>query len=106
KTKNTDLIRLTDDAKAQREFLRQHSVLDVLRRWPATLDAAALVESLRPLQPRLYDIANGDDGQDELHLTVQSYWYHHHNQLTPGIASNYLTGIQPGETVRLYPHHN
>jgi sulfite reductase (NADPH) flavoprotein alpha-component len=105
-TKNTDLVRLTDDAKAQREFLRQHSVLDVLRRWPATVDAAALVESLRPLQPRLYDIANWDESQDELHLTVQSYWYHHRDQLIPGIASNYLAGIQPGETVRLYPHHN
>jgi sulfite reductase (NADPH) flavoprotein alpha-component len=105
KTKNTDLIRLTDDAKAQREFLRQHSVLDVLRRWPATVDAAALVESLRPLQPRLYDIANWDEN-GELHLTVQSYWYHHRDQLIPGIASNYLAGIQPGETVRLYPHHN
>ncbi len=105
-TKNADLVRLTDDAKAQREFLRQHSVLDVLRRWSTTLDAAGLVENLRPLQPRLYDIANWDESHDELHLTVQSYWYHHRDQLIPGIASNYLTVIQPGETVRLYPHHN
>lgn len=104
--KDAELARLRDDAKAQREFLRQHSVLAVLRRWSATVDAAALVESLRPLQPRLYDIANWDDSQDELHLTVQSYWYLHRDQLISGIASHYLTGIQPGETVRLYPHYN
>jgi sulfite reductase (NADPH) flavoprotein alpha-component len=115
------VIELTDDeelrqihanSKTQREFLRTRSVLEILRRRPVSLNASALVAALRPLQPRLYDIAN-TPGDDELHLTVQSYWYPHPSQGGPhtnaqvaGIASRYLTQLQPGERVRLYPHHN
>jgi sulfite reductase (NADPH) flavoprotein alpha-component len=111
-TEDAQLQEINGNSKTQREFLRTCSVLDILRRYPSALDAPALAATLRPLQPRLYDIANAP-GDDELHLTVQTYWYPHPNQGYPhidaqiaGIASRYLTQLQPGERVRLYPHHN
>lgn len=104
------LQRLTADSKALREYLRKTSVLDILRDHATALDAATLVANLRPLQPRLYDIANAP-GDDELHLTVKNYWYPHpgpahSGRAVSGIASRYLIELQPGEQVRLYPHHN
>ncbi len=111
-TGDAQLQQINANSKAQRELLRASSVLDILRQYPATLDTHALTAALRPLQPRLYDIANAP-GDDELHLTVQTYWYPHPGSASSprtapegGIASRYLTQLQPGERVRLYPHHN
>lgn len=109
-TEDAQLQQINDNSKTQRELLRTTSLMDILRRYPAGLDAGALAATLRPLQPRLYDIANAP-GDDELHLTVQTYWYPNLNPPQPGaqvggIASRYLTQLQPGERVRLYPHHN
>ncbi len=109
-TADAGLQQLNANPKAQRELLRSVSVLDILRRYPATPDTQTLTAALRPLQPRLYDIANAP-GDDELHLTVQTYWYPHPGRaradaLEGGVASRYLTQLQPGERVRLYPHYN
>ncbi len=95
------------ETKARREFLRNTQILDLLRRYPANPEAQQLVDSLRPLQPRLYDIANftGPDS-DELHLTVKRFRYEMNQSTLDGIASDYLRQLQPGETLRVYPHHN
>lgn len=92
---------------AQRAFLRRHQVLDVLRRYPGRADAQALVNALRPLQPRLYDVANSMAAiDDELHLTVKQYRYDFEGRSETGVSSRYLIDLQPGDRVRLYPHIN
>lgn len=95
------------DAKQRRAFLKQQQLLDLLQTYPATADAQHLVDSLRPLQPRLYDVANlVNEGTDEIHLLVQAYEYVMNNKSVRGIASDYLLHIQPGENIFIYPHHN
>ncbi len=95
------------ETKARREFLRNIQILDLLRRYPANPEAQHLVDNLRPLQPRLYDIANfTTPDSDELHLTVKRFRYEMNQATQDGIASDYLRQLQPGETVRVYPHHN
>src|SRR5690606_15933322 len=79
---------LESDAQAQRQSLSRHQVRDFLRKFPATPAPQAFVDSLRPLQPRLYDMANEPGvGEDELHLTVKCYQYAMGERLETGIAS-------------------
>ncbi|MBM7333415.1 MAG: sulfite reductase flavoprotein subunit alpha [Alcanivorax sp.] len=98
---------LENGARDQRAFLRRHQVLDILHHYPARPEAAALVDALRPLQPRLYDLANSLDVEsDALHLTAKLFRYPFEGRLETGIASRYLLNLQPGDPVRLYPHRN
>lgn len=94
-------------SKAQRQYLKTVQVLDLLRQAPATPDPQALVDALRPLQPRLYDVANSlEHIDDELHLNVKAYRYDIAGRQESGIASQYLLTLEPGDTVRIYPHRN
>ena len=93
--------------RTQRAVLKQHQLLDLLRDYPARPDAEALVASLRPLQPRLYDLANALSAfDDELHLTVKRFRYPFAGRWETGVASAYLLDLQAGDSVRLYPHRN
>ena len=94
-------------SKVQRQYLKTVQVLDLLRQAPATPDPQALVDALRPLQPRLYDVANSlEHIDDELHLNVKAYRYDIAGRQESGIASQYLLTLEPGDTVRIYPHRN
>lgn len=98
---------LNGDSKQLRQFLRENQIRDLVGRFPARPDAQALVDVLRPLQPRLYDVANSlSELPDELHLTVKAYDYAFGNREEAGIASYYLLDLQPGDSVQLYPHRN
>lgn len=98
---------LAAESKQQRKFLRTHQVLDLISQHRGTPDAQMLVDSLRPLQPRLYDVASSPNlMSDELHLTVQQYRYPFRNRIERGIASDFLLNISPGESLRIYPHAN
>jgi len=98
---------VTGDAKQQREFLRSHQLLDIMREYPAQAEAQALVDNLRPLQPRLYDVANSLKATpDELHLTVKRYSYEFRGRNAAGIASHYLADLPKQAVLRLYPHRN
>lgn len=98
---------LNGDSKLLRQFLRENQIRDLVSSFPARPDAQALVDVLRPLQPRLYDVANSlSELPDELHLTVKAYDYTFGNREEAGIASHYLLDLQPGDSVQLYPHRN
>lgn len=93
--------------RTQRALLKRHQVLDLVRDYPARPDAETLVATMRPLQPRLYDLANSlSSFDDELHLTVKRFHYGFNKRRETGIASRYLLELQPGDSVRLYPHRN
>lgn len=95
------------DAKAQRAFLQSRQLRDLMSQHPGRPEAQALVDSLRPLQPRLYDVANSTRVvDDELHLTVKHYRYAFANREETGIASDYLLQLQAGDSLNIYPHRN
>lgn len=95
------------ESTLQRQFLRSVRVIDILRENPGTAGARAFADSLRPLQPRLYDVANEvTPDTDELHLTVKDFRYSINGSDIAGTASAYLLQLQPGESLRIYPHHN
>ncbi len=102
------LRELADDARESREWLKRHHLLDILRSFPAKVPSAQhLVDALRPLQPRLYDVANHITADtDELDLLIKRFDYRVGDKEHPGIASYYLCDLAPGDPVRLYPHRN
>lgn len=94
-------------SREQRQFLKQVQLLDMLHQAPATPEPQALVDALRPLQPRLYDVANSLNVlDDELHLNVKAFYYDFAQRREAGIASHYLLDLQPGDSLRIYPHRN
>ncbi|MFA5631112.1 MAG: flavodoxin domain-containing protein [Porticoccaceae bacterium] len=95
------------ELRVQREFLRNHQVRDIIHSAPAHPDAQALVDALRPLQPRLYDVANClETLPDELHLTVKAYEYPFAGRIESGVATQYLLELDTDTSVPLYPHKN
>ncbi len=88
-------------------LIADHQVVDVLRRWPADWDAAALLSALRPQAQRLYSIASSRKRVgDEAHLTldVVSYQAHGHGHL--GAASGFLAALDEGANVPVYIEPN
>jgi sulfite reductase (NADPH) flavoprotein alpha-component len=96
-----------EPATVQRQYLKQVQLLDLISRYPATPAPQDFVEALRPLQPRLYDVANSLRAMPgELHLNVQAWRYSFAERTEAGIASHHLRDLNPGDSVRLYPHRN
>ncbi|MGD9802797.1 MAG: assimilatory sulfite reductase (NADPH) flavoprotein subunit [Hyphomicrobiaceae bacterium] len=102
-------LRATDHSAARAAFLRNHHILDIVRRFPAPgIDPERLVAGLRPLQPRLYSIASSLAATpDEAHLTVSTVRYMLHDRPRAGVASGYLaTRTEADVTVPIYIQPN
>lgn len=90
-----------------RDYLRQHQLADILIDFGGNSDAQLFIDSLRPLQPRLYDVANSlSQTTDECHLTVERYLYKLNGKPHEGVASQYLCDLNESETLRIYPQAN
>jgi sulfite reductase (NADPH) flavoprotein alpha-component len=84
-----------------RSTLKNLQLVDVLRRYPATWEADALVQALRPLAPRLYSIASSRAAVgEEAHLTVAVVDYEHDGERRLGAASAHLAALT-GEDAKL-----
>jgi sulfite reductase (NADPH) flavoprotein alpha-component len=107
-SKDKDLQQLlTSNERTLKGFLRSNQVIDILRRFPARPDAQTLVDALKPLQPRLYDLANSQQyTSGEMHILVKRYLYTINAQTHAGIASDYLVNRKVGSRVRLFPYIN
>lgn len=93
------------DALAAR--MARDQTLDLLRAHPAPWTAEALVDALRPLQPRLYSIASSRKVVgDEAHLTVAHVEYRHGDELRWGAASHHLATRGEGATVPVFVERN
>jgi sulfite reductase (NADPH) flavoprotein alpha-component len=79
-------------AETRAKFLRNHHVIDILRRYPVKgVDAGTFLKGLRPLQPRLYSIASSQALlPDELHLTISVVRYDLHGEPRAGVTSSYF----------------
>ena len=90
------------------EFIHRHTVIDLLRLAPMT--ANDLAESLLPLLPRFYSIANSQKVfPSEFHLLVKYVQYESNGQTRRGVGSHFLVDIAKEETpIPLYvqPSHH
>jgi sulfite reductase (NADPH) flavoprotein alpha-component len=89
-------------------FADGRQVLDLLTEWRAVRPRPEqFVESLAPLQPRLYSIASSPLAHgDEVHLTVGVVRYHGPGGLPcKGVCSTFLAErVRPGQKVRVFVH--
>lgn len=106
---SADLRALIDDRDRLAEWTATRQVIDVLREFPARVDAQALVDMMRGISPRLYSIASSPlVGDDEIHLTVKRVGgLDCHDRLRAGVASWQLTeSVSPGDKLPVYVEAN
>lgn len=106
---STRLRALIDDRDRLADWTSTRQVIDVLREFPARVDADTLVGMLRGISPRLYSIASSPlAGNDEIHLTVKRVGgLDSHSRLRAGVASWQLTeSVSPGDTLPVYVEAN
>lgn len=95
------------DQKILKAYLGKTHLHELLVAHPGEMDAQTLVDWLRPLQPRLYDVANNPFNHDnELHITVERCSYLKNGNKHYGIASHFLTTLEVGENISLFPQRN
>lgn len=100
---------LLDDRDAWADWVGTRQVVDVLREFPAEVDAEGLIGTLRGIAPRLYSIASSPlVADDEVHLTVKRVGgIAGDGRLRAGAASWQLTdSVAPGDRVPVYLEAN
>ena len=84
-------------------------VLDILQLATcSTLTATEFMETLEPLNPRLYSIASSMKAVgDQVHLTIGKVSYEREGRVRKGVASTMFTDrMKPGQEVRVFPQPN
>ena len=108
-TDNAALKDLAGDKAQVNALVASAQVVDVLKRFPASLSADQLIPLLRPLTPRLYSIASAQsEVEEEVHLTVGVVRYRQEDgTVRSGGASSYLADRLPEDAeVRVFVEHN
>ena len=96
-----------DNSAALAELLKREQPIDLLRRYPATWSAQALIAALRPLTPRLYSIASSQEQVgEEVHLTLAVVDYEAHGSRHWGAASSFLAAAAEDGTVPVFIEAN
>lgn len=106
---NAALKDLAGDKAQVNALVASTQVVDVLKRFPASLSADQLIALLRPLTPRLYSIASAQSEVDEeVHLTVGVVRYPQEDgTVRSGGASSYLADrLAEDAEVRVFVEHN
>uniref|UniRef100_A0A6S6T918 Sulfite reductase [NADPH] flavoprotein alpha-component n=1 Tax=uncultured Thiotrichaceae bacterium TaxID=298394 RepID=A0A6S6T918_9GAMM len=102
-TQHPELEVLAADKTALVDWLEATDWIDVLREYPAPLDAQALVDLLRPLKAREYSIASSLEAHpDEVHLLVKRVEYQQSGRKHLGAGSNWLARLQEANSASVY----
>ncbi len=103
-----DSLAAGDNKDALSALIDSHQVIDILRQFPASVDAQSLADSLRRLAPRSYSIASSlAANPDEVHLTVAEVAYEAFDRPHWGSASTYLgSRLADGDRVAVYVEKN
>ncbi len=107
-TGNSELQQLVADKTTLRAYLAERQTADVILQHPAQLQAQALVDCLRKVQPRLYSIASSQaEVGEEVHLTVGVVRFDAFGQTHLGGASGFLAErLEEGGKLRVFVEHN
>lgn len=109
---SAELLALSEDKEQVRHFILKHQFADLVTQYPlsnnsVTLNAAKLLELLRPLTPRLYSIASSQsEVETGVHLTVALVEDERHGAARFGGASHFLASAQEGTQVKVYVEPN
>ncbi|MCL1065927.1 assimilatory sulfite reductase (NADPH) flavoprotein subunit [Shewanella olleyana] len=104
---NKELTAIAADKEQTRQFVLGHQLADLITLYPVEIDAAKLVELLRPLTPRLYSIASSQaEVENEVHLTVALVEDERAGQARFGGASHFLASAEEGQLVKVYVEPN
>jgi len=97
-----------DNSVLVAEFLERHQIIDVVRLFPADVEAQAFVDTLRKLSPRSYSISSSlRANPDEVHLTVTAVRYDAFGTPHWGAASTHLADrIAEGDRLSVYVEPN
>ncbi len=89
---HSELSATVSAEKSLLDYVSDRQVIDVVREFPASVPAAALIALLRVIEPRLYSIASSPlEYDDEVHLTVSVVSYRAFQRPHVGGASGFLT---------------
>ncbi len=89
-------------------FVDTHQIIDIVRRFPAQVEAQVFVDALRKLSPRSYSIASSPGANpDEVHVTVAAVRYDAFGSEHWGAASTHLADrVAAGDTIPVYIESN
>ncbi|MEM8546642.1 MAG: assimilatory sulfite reductase (NADPH) flavoprotein subunit [Pseudomonadota bacterium] len=96
------------DPASRQMLIRNFQIIDVVRQWPFSGSADALVATLRPLVPRRYSIASSPAATPgEIHLTVAEVAYTAFDTEHWGAASSALVSrTTVGDTLEVFVETN
>jgi len=96
-----------NDTPVLSDFIANHQVIDIVRLYPATVDAQQFVDMLRHLSPRSYSISSSlDANPDEVHITVAAVRYDAFGREHWGAASTHLARTEEGASVSVFVDRN
>jgi len=97
-----------NDADALADFLNNYQIIDVIRRYPARVDAEQFASMLRHLTARSYSIASSlDANPGEAHLTVAAVRYAAFGSEHWGAGSTHLSDrLAVGDAVSVFVERN
>lgn len=102
------LLPLVSDRARLQHYAATTPIVDMVRFFPARLDADVLIGLLRPLTPRLYSIASSQtEVESEAHVTVGVVRYDIEGRARTGGASGFLADrLEEDGQVRVFIEHN
>ena len=107
---NVELTSLleNDDPAALTDFVQSHQIIDIIRLYPAAVEANEFVNMLRKLSPRSYSISSSlSANPDEVHITVAAVRYDAYDSPHWGAASTHLADrVQEGDLVSVFIERN
>ncbi len=88
-------------------YAADRQIVDLFAEHTETLTADQLIGLLRPLPPRLYSVASSAAAHDsETHLLVSAVRWQSHGRKRNGVASSWIAGRKPGDSVKLFVKPN
>ena len=101
------LLDLSNDKALLREYINNNQLADLVRQYPAKVNAEQLVGLLRGITPRLYSIASSQaEVESEVHLTVALVEDERDGLTRFGGASQFLASAEEGQEVQVYVEPN
>jgi len=109
-TNNTELLKLSEDKNALRDFANNHQIIDVVtQQGNETVTADSFIGLLRRISPRLYSIASSQsEVEEEVHLTVGTLTFKNaQGETRSGAASSFLAQrLQEDQEVKIFIEDN